>query len=872
MNKRKPQPLQGVQNIRKFLKAVNQEGKVIPYKVNDNLLLPETCGLKSPQKSSDSDNLPRVTPLKYLAGGDCVDMTNDSQTRTLNQSVSLDVTEQFKTPEKLSDKLIIRHSRLDDFKRNLCKSPRLKAKADNSLVSPKKIQPPAEIFLNFETPVTPEKSEDWSKKISEQIVPAKSSDVDDGNEDVNDVVTPIAQDGYYSDDSLCLGMSPTSSLDLDKSDDDDLDQVPDIDTTSAIVTEKSIEKISIKESIVLAEKLSVPIKDWVYTPNSEKEYDVPSSSQSTSNSKSIFSLDTLLAEKEIEVKNNDLLIMQNELKKDIMRGGFVQVIEEEAQAEQLLPEQEKELERLQVSESVIYNVHPGEQVFNSRLFLQLFTKSLSPTQCGFIKGDSMIDQHLSNLQPDLLCDFLTSGILTMCFHKISCPEVICKWLFYIMSIHKNSLVVHSCQRLLMDIIQTQTIQDSDSFSWSPKPLDILRIFINYGAEETNLLPDQSFYSPQQIRSALQPCVNINLNEADNNSLYLIGRDNLLGFLDTLSFALQGRPELVTEEITFFVEILVKAALDKSLNNNKCHYEFQVAISSALECYTKTAWTGVIPDLCRRLTNITRHHHNRVYLVQLLPPGHRGHCIQQRVAAMFLQEEMTGKVMKVCPENINIKSLFQYIDCMKDMIKNVELYKLNSCIMLMDLVVGCEKLPSEQKKYLLKLSELINLLKGELRDSVQNLDKTRVKDLMVRISSKWTLMIQTMGSMQKSLFPWARQKSPQKMRVETLETQSDQESEGSDSEKPSGSIGIQDNVQVKDNVVRDGSTNDDDDDDDDEEDNVNNSSVVMLNTNLSQDGNSDKILSLKTDRQNPNNKDDYWDMEILNSDDDSLPEL
>ncbi|KAK6185392.1 hypothetical protein SNE40_007637 [Patella caerulea] len=438
-----------------------------------------SSSLKSPEKSSHSVSLP-VTPLKYLAGGDCVEMTNDSQTRTLNRSVSLDVTGQFKTPEKPNDKLIIRHSSLDDFKRNLCKSPLLKVKADNSLVSPKKIQPPAEIFLNVETSITPEKSEDGSKKITEQIIPATASVVDDGDEDVNDAVTPIAPDEYYSDDSLCLGMSPTSSLDLDKSDDDDLDQVPDIDTTSTIVTEKSVERIKIKESIVLAEKLSVSIRDWVSTPSSDKEYDVASSSQATSNTKSIFSLDTLLAEKEIEVKNNDLLIMQNELKKDIMRGGFVQVIEEEAQADHLLPEQEKELERLQVSESVINSVHPGEQVFNSRLFLQLFTKSLSPTQCGFIKGDSMIDQHLSNLQPDLLCDFLTSGILTMCFHKISCPEVICKWLFYIMSIHKNSLVVHSCQRLLMDIIQTQTIQDSDRFSWSPKPLDILKIFINYG--------------------------------------------------------------------------------------------------------------------------------------------------------------------------------------------------------------------------------------------------------------------------------------------------------------------------------------------------------------------------------------------------------
>lgn len=52
-----------------------------------------------------------------------------------------------------------------------------------------------------------------------------------------------------------------------------------------------------------------------------------------------------------------------------------------------------------MSESAILEVHPGDEVFHSQNFRQLFTESLTPQQCGFQPGESYVDSLLADIQP-----------------------------------------------------------------------------------------------------------------------------------------------------------------------------------------------------------------------------------------------------------------------------------------------------------------------------------------------------------------------------------------------------------------------------------------------------------------------------------------
>ncbi|ESO81936.1 hypothetical protein LOTGIDRAFT_237228, partial [Lottia gigantea] len=386
--------------------------------------------LKKRIKSNKSPKRFSVKPLSLPSTPDKNVMEYPTVKHLADRSLSCDDSKHFKTPDKpklSSDSLLLRESTLSGFKKNLEKSPILKAKLKSSSPGNQKSQAGywnsgesskimkeglSAVRSSIEEPINDDivQSNNAVEAVmkpsieSAQLKSAVSKHGKTNEIDDDSGVTPLPDDHSNSDDSEVLG-SPAGSLDLGEDDDIDLEkEISLLGYNDDIPSKMSSATSSIE---VMEENMDMSIS----LASSSTTETIPKSSniqQSSKHSNTGFSLDDLLAEKDTEVRNRDLLQMQDELKEDIKKGGF-KVLQEEALADScndLLPEQERELEKLQVSDSVISELHPGEKVFHSELFLRVFNELMKPSHCGFTPGGSLIDQQLSNVQSDLLADFL----------------------------------------------------------------------------------------------------------------------------------------------------------------------------------------------------------------------------------------------------------------------------------------------------------------------------------------------------------------------------------------------------------------------------------------------------------------------------------
>ncbi|XP_046542625.1 SMC5-SMC6 complex localization factor protein 2-like [Haliotis rubra] len=739
--------------------------------------------IRSSQSFGKTVKNPKADIRRFLSQDASPRNKDGDRTRTMDyasedsyeipEPMDVDTPETVRTPSK--SKMVLDSLRLSKFKSNLVKSPAFKAKPSASSTS-SALSESSGLCRPTHTPTR--RPADVCNPLGSYRIPKLSSAL---SETALKEIQEEKSEAAKKKDDDALSESEAGSDSVLESDDDLFNETPaflkEFEKTSKAILEAGMrpgtpehtqsESVLSDDSFLLeAAAVSCSTKPGV---------------SRTTEAKSAFSLDALLAEKvENEEADRELHLMQNQLKEGIRQGGFIKVAEAEAEdsEDDLLPEHQQKLEYFQVSESTIQDHHPGDLVFHPGTFPCVFSEALSPGRCGFLPSNNFLEKHLANIAPDALCDLLTTDMLSICFHKITRQEEILQWIFYIMSVHRSSQVIQGCKKLLFDIIHTQLSQEDTSYSWAPAALDVLKVFVNFGACSADLLPDHDFFSQEEIRTCVTPEDDSNLAPDNNNVPVWSYSENLREVLQTMAFALQGRPQYSASQLSTILLMTAKAALDKEFNNNKLLYEFSVLVSSILPCYTQQDWDATMPMLCTQLSCITSHHHNHVYLTQLFPHGKRGSSIQRRLAYLLLVKMLQpgAAVSHQQLATFKLNQLTVLFPALRELATD-DLYALASGVALLDIAVGSEPLNSEEKDYLQLLMEQLRTLTSDVRDNVRRLDHTRVKDLMVRISSKWTVTLQATSSKQRSLFAWTKQKSPEKMQVQRLETgSSDQDSE------------------------------------------------------------------------------------------------
>ncbi|XP_053407146.1 uncharacterized protein LOC123546870 [Mercenaria mercenaria] len=607
----------------------------------------------------------------------------------------------------------------------------------------------------------------------------KASEKDKEMGDKNDKGNTANQSGSRTKTELSgvkpYTTSPVSFLDYSDESDDEL-----LVTPSAFL--RSIEEINGRPVVITPTKVMDSSQNSTATTSSSDLSPLKPVAQRPG-LKNKFTLDGLLLDHEEKadlVKEMDEIDQQ--LQDEIRQGGFVNILnrEDAAAADSQITEEQKEmLKQFEVEESRICEDRPGVLVFDPQHYQCLFTSMLRPTDCGFTVGSNglLLEKHLESLTPAQCKRVITSGIISQCFTKISCQAPLMRWLFFIISVHDDYQVQQGCKKILLEILHFQHIYGPQK--WAPRLVDVLSVLVNFGAALESLIPCGSStleiisgkltHEPDHIHQPVPQNAGMNT-------------ENLILMLQILAQCLHGPSGRYSpNDLSLLCVALCEASLDTSLKNFCAKGAFQNCITMVIRQYLEADWLKERLKLTRMLVSVTDHHHNSAHIAELFPPGVRGMYLQRRFCYLVLSEILLDKtnVSDDVLMSIQIKDLEKFIPKIKELLEN-DSYKLSSVVTLIDLCVGVHvTLNSEQREQLKDLLEQVRRVR--VRDNVSMLDRTRVKDMIVRMTSKWALDIQTMKGKQTKIFEYA---SPVKMHIEAvhaLQSSGEEEEDHSDSD-------------------------------------------------------------------------------------------
>lgn len=496
-------------------------------------------------------------------------------------------------------------------------------------------------------------------------------------------------------------------------------------------------------------------------------------------SKIILTLDVLLADK---IQQDELDKMNKELQDDMLRGEVSSMLAE-YEPDELLPEHREKIEQLKDFPQFKMNESPPwETVFKASRYCCLFTPSLYPSHFRFVPGKSKIDNTLAETKDVWSLDFLLkSDILRVAWCAVSNKNLILRWLFFIMSAHKEMAVSESCYKVIMNAIQLQRSASRTRKTWAPEMADVLRLFINYGASFEDLVPEKDLFKVEDLRSVEVPVnskqkpgatTNHTVNDAPQMTEnqepdsdphlptpephYKIS--NLANVLSVFAFAIESRPSYTSDQLTALFLMLCKIRMDIGIATRSVVYKIQAVLSRIIQKYKKSEWPQKMIYLSGHLSTLFSHHHNMLFLTETLPHCVRSIQLRRHLATLqlYITVGLDVSEIRMSPD-IKISCLLDVFPFLKGFVQS-ELYKMYTAIDLLTIAVGDSSLNSSDREDLHKLMDRVTQLSEMLRDNGRMVACSTVKSKLVVLCTKWKILIESLSLTQKSLFAFTRQQS------------------------------------------------------------------------------------------------------------------
>nr|XP_008178007.1 SMC5-SMC6 complex localization factor protein 2 isoform X1 [Chrysemys picta bellii] len=487
------------------------------------------------------------------------------------------------------------------------------------------------------------------------------------------------------------------------------------------------------------------------------------------------SLEHLLKEKE-ESKRVDEL--EKQLQEDIQEIGLNSSTGEEEQENSdedrdLSEEHRAFIKRFSVVSDAIPDYHPGEEIFHLANSGEIFNQhNLDLRNSGFIPQNP-IEKLLLRSEVTQQLSLTTQGFLSCAYSCTPCPIPVLKWLFQMMSVHSDYYVSMQILDTLMEItIKNASISDAQSKVWIPSLSDISAVFINMGVPFRSLFPLQHLqptFSEDDILSEMQITVGKQTSgdTSAGPAFSCLPETNLMNVVKFLGFCTTMYPDgYADQEILLLLLLLFKISLEKLLKQVPL-IDFQCLLVKLLKNIRD--WDAKMPQLCLTISELSSHHHDLLWLVQLVPSWvKRGRQIRRHLSLTIISKLLNKKYTSLpVTSDLQMSLLYQYLvqmkpsnllkkkiearkeqqDDLKGECDHTELeqqaYYLTYSLLHLVSEVSCfDVVNSNQRKCLLRLcGALEKHVKCDIREDARLFYRTKVKDLVARIYGKWQEMIQ-----------------------------------------------------------------------------------------------------------------------------------
>ncbi|XP_041922592.1 uncharacterized protein slf2 isoform X3 [Alosa sapidissima] len=487
-------------------------------------------------------------------------------------------------------------------------------------------------------------------------------------------------------------------------------------------------------------------------------------------------LDQMLIERNRNQKSKELeeKLLQGCREDLLMMAEEEEAEEGEKDEEDISQEQHKFVQRYTLTSSTIRDLHPGEELFSLASFGRLFTQDNLHLPQG-IAAKNTAQRCLLRASPNQALLLVRAGLLKTAYASSPCQPEISRWLLQMMSVHSNpcmsAQILHSLKHLaLIAGLKIAESQDPKFQVWVPSMQDVVLVFLNMGVPFISMFPlellQPTFTEADLLGSAVIGPEGVS-SGSEHATFPEHNFDNVIKYLSVCA-ALCPRAYL-DRELVLLLALVCRLSLDThlqllptaNLSNLMLHLINNI-----------TDWDTQMPLVCRALTDLTDDHHNLRRLVQLLPPNNRGRqlrrhlslsiisklinhrCTYKPTSTEFKLSELRQYLPHMTPSRLKKKQIAKRTDLNQDeaMLDQQAYYLCYSLLDLTNEASNYEFLHPDQKNQLKLLSaQLEKHVKCDIRESEKCLYRSKVKDYVARIYTRWQVLLQRTRPAQGKLY-------------------------------------------------------------------------------------------------------------------------
>ncbi|XP_067376154.1 SMC5-SMC6 complex localization factor protein 2 isoform X4 [Channa argus] len=488
-------------------------------------------------------------------------------------------------------------------------------------------------------------------------------------------------------------------------------------------------------------------------------------------------------------------------KEDLLRIAEYEEAEEN-QDEGISSEQQEFLQRYSLMSSAIREVPPGEVVFNLEKFGQIFNQNSLQLRKCMVHPQGTAQKTLLWSSPAQLRLHVTIGLFQESYDCQSpCPTQVTRFLFKMMSVHSERMVSEAMLKALCDIACTAAYQrvknGNQQFKvWVPSLADVTLVLMNMGVAFVTLFPFENLQPAFTEGDLLEDeYVKIESPSSDKEQS-TFPEHNCNNILKYLSYCMGICPRAYSDdELLLLLTVVARIGLDTRLilQSDVELYPLQFKIVNNIR-----DWDTMLPKICQALTNLTDDHHNMCLLVQLLPDNACGKQLRRHLSLSMISKLLDGNcTYRPTEKEFQLSKLRPYVPRMQpstllrtmlssssrnekdgeDMaaLDQQAYYLCYSLLTLANEASNFQFFPAQQKEQLMYLcSELETHVKCDIRESEKRLYRSKVKDLVARIYTKWQMLLQRTRPLNGKLYDYW-----QPLPTDTLISSQEEQMENSD---------------------------------------------------------------------------------------------
>ncbi|XP_041866720.1 SMC5-SMC6 complex localization factor protein 2 isoform X2 [Melanotaenia boesemani] len=449
--------------------------------------------------------------------------------------------------------------------------------------------------------------------------------------------------------------------------------------------------------------------------------------------------------------------------------------EEENQEEGISAEQQEFLQRYSVMTSAIRDVPPGEVVFNLDKFGQIFNQNTLQLRQCMVNPQGTAQKTLLWSSPAQLRLHVNIGLFQEAYDRdLPCPAEVTRFLFKMMSVHSERMLSEKMLQALCDIACSAAYQivknGSKEFEvWVPSLADVTLVLMNMGVDFVTLFPFEELQPPFSEGDLLEDVYIITESPFINKEQIIYPEHNCSNIFKYLSYCMGLCPQAYSDdELLMLLTMMGTISLDtqRILQSTVEVTSLQYKIVNNIR-----DWDTQLPRICQAFTNLTNDHHNMCLLVQLLPDNTRGKQLRRHLSLSMISKLLDGScTYKPHQNEFQLADLRPYLpriqpsallrslqkDKEEDMatLDQQAYYLCSSLLTLTNEASHLQYFPPHQKEQLLLLSfELETHVKCDIRESEKCLYRSKVKDLVARIYTKWQMLLQKTKPLNGKLYDY-----------------------------------------------------------------------------------------------------------------------